>query len=279
MTARLIILDIETYRTRDAEAIERIREEAYNKECAKSASKDAKLEWNTEAARQERFREALDKTAVDTFLAEILCIVVAIDEGPPIKLFVASDRGHGTAEAELLTKFAEIVEHHASQDTVWVGHNIEGFDLPVLLNRMRRHRIQLPAVMPFPIGKGWRGRVYDTMQRAPGRMFVSMDSLCEAYDVELRPVMWQGEPMHGGRVGACYDAAEIGILLDYCAEDVLATRDLYNVMTCFDKHGTYPPPSGLADRLDAIERDESLTESAKAISQVAAIKAAGAWPK
>lgn len=275
MKARTIILDIETYRTTNPTAIARIRQEAAEKEAPKTASKDVKIWWDTEKAREERFQEALAKTAVDPMLAEILCVVVAIDDREPVPFDQC-----GIYEADLLTDFASLVEQVASEETIWVGHNVEGFDLPVLLNRIRRLKIKPPTHFPAYNAGRFYGRIFDTMKRTPGRTpFISMEAACEVAGVDLPAVLWRGEPMHGGRVAECYEASEWDALIDYCRQDVLATRELYNALTFGDAWGTFPVPNDLASRLDEVERDESLTEAQKAITQKSLMKSAGAWPR
>jgi predicted PolB exonuclease-like 3'-5' exonuclease len=275
MKARTIVLDIETYRTTQPAAIERIRLEAAEKEPPKTASKDVKIWWDTEKAREERFQEALSKTAVDPMLAEILCIVVAIDDDAPLTFSQAKMN-----ESQMLHDFASVLELEASEESIWIGHNIEGFDLPVILNRFRRLRVKPPTAFPAYDGGRFHGRVYDTMKRTPGRTpFISMEAACEVAGIVLPQVMWRGEPMHGGRVADCFEAGEWRVMLEYCRQDVITTRELYHALTFKDTWGTYPRPTDLAHRLEEIERDESLTESQKAITQKALMKGAGAWPR
>jgi hypothetical protein len=284
--ARIITLDIETYRTTNPAAIERIRQEAAEKEPPKTASKDVKIWWDSTKAREERFAEALDKTAVDPMLAEILCIVAAFDDEEPL-LFDARDEvletlDHVTTmgQVSMLERFTRAVERGCSEETIWVGHNVEGFDLPVLLNNFRRLRVRPPAMFPaYNAGRHY-GRVFDTMKRTPGRTpYISMEAACAVVGIELPEVTWNGAAMHGGRVAECYEACAWVELLDYCKQDVLTTRELYKALTFGDQWGTYPPPNELATRLDEVEADCTLTEAQKALTQKALMKSAGAWPR
>lgn len=274
MSVRTIVFDIETYRTTDASVLQRLELEAASKEPNKTATKAVKLAWHTESARNERIREAISKTAVDPMLAEVLCVVASLD-GSLFRFSVESQ-----VEEQMLSKFSERIDAVATPDTIWVGHNIEGFDLPVLLNRFRRYGIAPPRAFPSFVNGRWFGRVFDTMKRIPARTpFISMDAACEAYDVPLEDVQWEGEPMHGGRVAACYEAGDWKTLLRYCEEDVLATGELYGRLTFDDSWGTYPSPNDLKTALEEIDADEALTEAQKALSQKVILKNAGAWPR
>jgi predicted PolB exonuclease-like 3'-5' exonuclease len=276
--ARTIVLDIETHRTRDAAVIARLREEAFGKAPLKGATKEEKLDWHTEKSREERFAEVLDKTAVDPMQAEILCIVVAQDDHSPVR-FAARTPGE---EADMLREFSRVINLFATPETIWVGHNLEGFDLPVLINRFRRLGVEPPDAFPVYLHAGGRyhGRVFDTMKRTPGRNpFISMEAACEVCGITLSQTMWRGEPMHGGRVGEAYAAGYMDVILDYCAGDVLDTRELYNRLTFGDRWGTFPKPSDLGERLEEIEADPDLSPAQKALTQKSLLKSAGAWPK
>ena len=69
------------------------------------------------------------------------------------------------SEAEMLEAYADYVqsEYATSDGFVIAGHNILGFDLPKIRNRMIRNGLQIPPVfLPYAP----RVSVYDTMRRA-----------------------------------------------------------------------------------------------------------------
>jgi hypothetical protein len=271
--ARTIVIDIETHKSRDEKVIERIRQEAFTKAPAKSASKATKLEFASEEAAEERFQEAWSKTAVDPMLAEILLVMFSEDLHEAEEFSVQR-----VSEGTMLEQLAARLDNVAGPETIWVGHNIEGFDLPVMLNRWRRFGITPPKHFPnFQRGR-WAGRVFDTMLRTPARTpFVSMEAACEAVGIAMNAVLWQGEPMHGGRVEACYAAGDWETLLTYCEEDVVTTAKLYLAMTFQDSWGTFPRMD-LRERLLEIEQDRMLTAGQKAIAQIDILKGVGQWP-
>lgn len=274
MTARLVVFDIETYRTRDLRAIERIKREALDKRPPGNAKREDKLAWDSQAARIERAMEAIDKTAVNVLLAEVLCVGWRADGDE-------QSRWCGVDECRGLEMLRDTWEHQTGSQTIWCGHNILGFDLPVLLNRWRRFGITPPTHFPQYNGR-WIGRTYDTMTRTPcnnGLGMVSLDAVCAAYGVEgAKEMEWGGEPMCGARVGQVYEAGDFQAILDYCLLDVRVQETLYMVMTGNDTWGTYPREDDLAEQLAEIDA-AGLSEGAKAIAKLNVLDAAGLLPR
>ena len=242
--ASVIVFDIETYSTRDARLIEEVREEAICKRPAQNTLKELKLAWDTEKARMERGAEAVSKTALDPMLASVLCVVYRVYglSPEPEDFFTDcmadqelrqgpnyNDHAHqaeGAALADLATRWDEI----AGPDTLWIGHNIEGFDLPVLLGAFLRHDIEPPDHFPrFSHGR-WYGSIYDTMCHIPNNRagFVSLDTACKALGLPTaKSHLWKGEPMSGKRVAEAYEAGACELIIEYCAVDVAAEARVF----------------------------------------------------
>jgi len=128
----------------------------------------------------------------------------------------------------------------------------------------------------------WQGRVFDTMKRTPcsnGLGLVSLDNTCAAYGVPLREVMWAGAPMEGSRVAEAFEAGAIETILEYCAEDVITELKLYGAMTFDFTWGTYGVGSEAAERVSEIERDETLTDTQKALAVYDVMNRAGLIPR
>lgn len=273
--ARLLVIDIETVRTRNPRIIERIAQEAMDKRPASNTKKELKIAWDTEAAREARAAEALAKTAVDPLLAEpvIVSCMTETDETPQSRSLAPGDRA-GLCMVSLW------LNDLAGPETVWIGHNLCHFDLAVLLNAWRRARVTPPEEFPVYTNGRWRGRVFDTMLRCPSNTpFVSLAAACEAYGIEdAKTIMWQGEPMNGSRVGDAYDAGEEQMLLEYCEADVRATHELYMAMTDDDRWGTFDRHSEVVDLLAALDESE-LTEGARAMAKLRVLENAGLVPR
>jgi hypothetical protein len=288
--ARLIVVDIETYRTRIPSVIERLRREAVEKRPAQNTLKELKVEWDTSAAREARALEAIGKTSVDVLLAEPLCVywetlgedgIQSIGEVD----FMAPGEGiaGGMDPMDILAVGGQLVEVAAAwaaltgPETIWVGHNLKGFDLPVLVNQFRRYEVTPPESFPQFIGRRWLGRVYDTMERCPTKTgYLSLEDACEAYDVRAGAVVkWNGVPMDGSRVGAAYEAREYEILRRYCALDVTMAYRLYMAMTGNDSWGTYDRAGSVAEQIGELRGAEGLTEGQRALGIVSVLERAG----
>lgn len=281
--ARLLVLDLETYRTRNPVLVERIRQEALDKRPAQNCLKELKTLWDTAGAREERAQEALGRTAVDVLLAEVLCCCWRAD-GAPYSVQgmygpTGDKRGPEPVALELL---AEQFEEQAGPETIWIGHNLGGFDLAVLLNRWRRHGIRPPAHFPKYTDDRWRGRIFDTMRRVPcknGIGFVSLHDVCSAYGLRLpKETVWQGAPMDGSRVGVAYEAGEYDLILEYCDEDVVITEQLYQHITGGDTYSTYDKPDTIAAEIAEIENSD-LPENTKKLSIYTVLDRAGLIPR
>lgn len=283
--ARRITFDLETYRTRNAAVVKRVAEEAIAKRPAQNQPKAVKETWDTERAMTLRGVEALAKTAVDVLLAEVLCCCTSEDYGdgggPTEQQFEAMS-GDMT-EDEALDVLAAYWRLAAGPQTIWCGHNILGFDLPVLLNRWRHHRIQPPEWFPSYNAGRWYGRVYDTMRRVPcanGLGYVSLSAVCESYGLpEAKSVAWRGQPLTGEFVGEAYEAGDWQTILEYCSADVRAVDELYQVMTMGGAWGTYDVRSDVAEQVAEIEGSPELTEGARAIAVYQVLDAAGLIPR
>ena len=273
--ARIVVLDIETYRTRDPRVVERIRQDAIEREPNKTASKEEKLLWHTEEAREQRLNDALARTSVNVLCAEVLCASISTNLTHPGPTWDCMSQ----PEEEQLRDMAEFLDDFTGANTIWVGHNLKGFDLKILVNRWRRFGIRPPKHFPSFSGGRWFGRVYDTMERVPAPTpFISLDEACEIYNVEQVVAIHQGQPMHGGRVGEAYEGGHFGLLLEYVRADVETERRLYMAMTHGDTWGTWLDDDATAEAIAEIEA-APLTEAAKAIAVLNVLKSAGLVPR
>lgn len=273
---RQIYFDTETYRTRNEAAIKRVCDAAIAKQPAQNTAKELKLEWNTEEGRDARAKAALDKTAVNVLLAEVLVVCYSHSE----EGFCAN--GMRQTEREALEGLAKDWAALSCCDTIWIGHNIQNFDLPLLLNRFRRHGITPPPDFPKFSNGRWIGRVFDTMTRTPcenGLGLVSLDSAMEAYGIPVgEGVQWQGEAMNGARVGAAFEAGEYDVIQEYCMEDVIGVIALYERMTFCGTWGTYDTRDSVAEQIRVIEQSD-LSEAVKALAKYEVIDKAGLVPR
>jgi hypothetical protein len=281
--AACIIHDLETYRTRNPEILEHVRREAIEKEYSNNTKKELKLEWDTERARNERAREAVEKTSVDPLLAEpvLFCYRLRFTGSSECVDDYVSFMEDDDCLSARLPELTQRLDRVIGPDTVWVGHNCDGFDLPVLLNSWSREGHRPPADFPRYRNGRWSGRVWDTMLRMPTKTpFISLENACRAYRLgEFPVVMWDGQAMDGSRVGAAYEAGAYQNIIEYCQVDVHQDDRLYQAQTFAGTWGTYDENSGLAERITAVERSEDLSPPQKALAILSLLDRAGRVPR
>lgn len=232
MVAKRIYIDLETYRTRNQAVVAKITNEQRYRVPSHNKSKELKSIWNTPEGIQARVNEELAKTSVDPLFAEILCIAFALDGDAPEVITCMPEH-----EIEGLALFAEWVEENVSPETVWIGHNLQNFDLPILLNRYRALEMTPPDQFPSFKGRYWDGRVFDTMLRTPcanGLGMVRLEDVCLAYGISTpkgRVCLEDGTPLEGSTVGLAYERKEYDAIMAYARLDITATRDLYMAQT------------------------------------------------
>lgn len=264
MSAKRIFIDLETYKTRNPILIDQIRHEQRARVPAMNKSKEEKLMWNTPEGIESRTSEAIAKTSVDVLRAEILCIAIGIDEDPPEVITCMPEH-----EVEGLELFREWINENVSPETVWIGHNLQNFDLPVLINRFRALCIKPPAQFPTFNGRYWGGRIYDTMLRTPcqnGLGLVRLEDVCLAYGItssKSRICLTDGTPLEGSTVGLAYERKEYDAIMEYARLDIDATRSLYESQTFDYTRDTWEADDQSLDPLLSIrDADRPLGERA-----------------
>jgi hypothetical protein len=216
----LLTLDIETIPTDDPEVIAEI---AAGITPPKTMSKaDTIAKWEAEE-KPAAVAEAVARTAFDGGLGSIVCIGLAVDDGPAWSVC-------GPDEYEVLMgAFAYMVDHcrtykgGGTESTCVVGHNVADFDLRFLWQRAVVHGLRLPSCLPRS-PKPWDKTVADTMAMwNPNReKRVSLDRLCRILKVPTS----KGD-MDGSKVAETAAAGDWDKIARYCEADVIATRACY----------------------------------------------------
>lgn len=214
------------------DVLEELGASEYYAELKKGKTEYLEEIWPQEATLAARLKIAVRKMALDPLFARVVTIGVAEDDGAPYGLTVAGDDAE--SERYVLERFAARVNEVAGSETVWIGHNVIGYDIPLLISRMRFHEIDPPAHFPWwARGRMRGGRVFDTMREvATSQPFTSADKASLSLGCGLVKVIeWQGEPMNGKRVADAYEAGELDLIERYCLADVAATRRMAERMT------------------------------------------------
>ena len=276
MAAKILCFDIETRATTEANLIARLEQEAFERRPVNNTLKTEKERWDTSQAQTERMHEAVQKTSVDCLYAEPICCVwrTEDDEAGVDGVWLAADEAAG------LRDLSERWEALTDAGTVWVGHNLLGFDLPILLNRFRRNCVPPPTCFPQYRDGRWIGRVWDTMLRTPAKTpFISLENASLAYGLpSAKNMMWRGEPMTGARVAEALAAGEDKMLVEYCATDVQADYELYLTQTFCGRWGTLDGRESLAAAIREIEAAD-FPQSAKDRGVLTLLDAAGMVPR
>lgn len=279
MSAKRIFIDLETYQTRNQAVIDKFVDDETRAIPPKAATKKWTSEdlrmWYTKEHQSKRADMALAETSTDVLFAEILCIAIAMDEGEPEAIDCMN-----YSEACGLGWFGDWIEENCDPNTVWVGHNLQNFDLAILLNRCRALDIHPPTMFPTFRGRYWDGRVYDTMLRTPtanGLGLVKLEDVCLAYGISTpkgRVCLEDGTPLEGSTVGMAYERGEFDAICSYAKEDIVATRELYNVQSFQQTRDTWE-----AEDVDMTEiyriRDTPMNLASRALLILNALAAMG----
>ncbi len=265
--ARLLVLDVETYKPRSTALLQLMRNEAAG---AKKAGNYKQETWDAKAG--ERAAKAEEKAATDIAFAEPLMVACAADDN-----HFHYDIFDPNLETMVLEQLVYTLDELTGPDTVWIGHNVLKFDFPLLLNCWRRNRITPPEHFPRLRGGYFKGRVYDTMKEFPNKTgYISLSTACAILGVDgAKSVCWNGIPITGADVGRLYDAGMFDLLVEYGNSDVTVEKALYMAMTCGDSYGTYDTFQDTRTKVREIVGTEGLADDAKYLLIVATLKLAG----
>lgn len=137
-------------------------------------------------------------------------------------------------EIAMLSALSMIFNNIADENTRLVGHNIIGFDLPKLRNRMLRGRVKLPACLVPKNGEGEKNQpVYDTMRGAKyfsqefsNSLYVSFDALAKALGLKIHKHL-----MSGDQVPLFAAQGRVDEIILYNALDVEREEEAFLLMT------------------------------------------------
>lgn len=167
------------------------------------------------------------KTSFDGGMGHVVCISLAVDDGPARSYQMSSYGKRDEEIAVLQDFFSDLTDITRS---VLVGHNIIGFDLPFLWKRCMVLGVKPPHWFPRNPSKYNSEMVRDTMnlwdmeQRAGG----SMDRICR-----LLGIPGKGD-VSGADVWPMVKAGDIQGVAAYCRGDVERTRAMFKRMTFAD---------------------------------------------
>lgn len=215
----MIYFDIETLPTDQQWVIDELRESI--KPPATHKKQETIDKWMEENAYQ-KLIELIKNTSLDGIYGRIACISWAHNDGNVL----TTDKS--MSERDCLSLFFDYLENKFSIDESLCGHGIVDFDLPFIKHRSIILGIKPPILLRNAFdAKPWdKTLVQDTklMWAKDYRYKRSMDSICKAlgilgkgdFDGSMVAETWPIDPQK---------------VIDYCADDVRRTRDIYKRIT------------------------------------------------
>ena len=170
-----------------------------------------------------------DRAGLASEFLKVVCISVGYLRGSdPCVLRTKSFYGHN--EKKVLQEFADLLSaHYNSPNDSLCGHNIKGFDLPVLCRRMIINGIDLPCALDLYGRKPWEINHIDTMELwrfGDFRYFVSLKLLCAALGIPSPK-----DDIDGSQVRSIYyETGDVERIARYCEKDVRACANVLMAM-------------------------------------------------
>ena len=219
---KLIYFDIETvHGTKTLAELNDKKQELWSKRCEYLRKR---YEDNAEMNDEDLYEY---KGALHAEYSKVVCVSfgrVKIQEDGEIKFIVKSF--HGDDEKELLGQVIGVFEKFLNSGFKLCGHNIEGFDMPVILKRAVINGIKLPKCLHFHNLKPWEMPIVDTSKvwsfGAWKEGLVSLDVLATSLGVETPK-----DDISGADVSRVYwQDEDLDRIVKYCEKDVLATTQV-----------------------------------------------------
>ena len=186
---------------------------------------------------QKRFPEDADKDYSQMFVnrsalvpefAKIACVSVAfVTEKGEIKMQSFSNEN----EKDLLQDVQKLLRRVGELGFFLCGHNVKGFDIPMLAKRMIMNGLLPPKILPGHDTKPWEIKALDTKelwQYGGYGSIASLELMCVCMGVESSKNM----EVTGNKVHEAYwTNKDIKGIVEYCEKDVLVLIDVIKKIT------------------------------------------------
>jgi uncharacterized protein YprB with RNaseH-like and TPR domain len=169
-----------------------------------------------------------NRSALVPEFAKIACVSVAFvtDKGE-IKMQSFSNKN----EQELLQEVQKLLRRVGELGFFLCGHNVKGFDIPMLAKRMIINGLLPPKILPGHDTKPWEIKALDTKelwQYGGYGTIASLELMCVSMGVESSKNM----EIKGNKVHEAYWINEdIKGIVEYCEKDVLVLIDVIKKIT------------------------------------------------
>jgi uncharacterized protein YprB with RNaseH-like and TPR domain len=186
---------------------------------------------------QKRFPEDADKDYSQMFVnrsalvpefAKIACVSVAfVLESGEVKIQSFSNKN----EKDLLQDVQKLLRRVGELGFFLCGHNVKGFDIPMLAKRMIINGLLPPKILPGHETKPWEIKALDTKelwQYGGYGSIASLELMCVCMGVESSKNM----EVTGNKVHEAYWInKDIKGIVEYCEKDVLVLIDVIKKIT------------------------------------------------
>ena len=186
---------------------------------------------------QKRFPEDADKPVGQMFVnraalvpefARIACVSVAfVTEKGETKMQSFSNKN----EKDLLQDVQKLLRRVGELGFFLCGHNVKGFDIPMLAKRMIINGLLPPKILPGHDTKPWEIKALDTKelwQYGGYGSIASLELMCVCMGVESSKNM----EVTGNKVHEAYwTNKDIKGIVEYCEKDVLVLIDVIKKIT------------------------------------------------
>lgn len=155
--------------------------------------------------------------ALDALSGQVLCIGYRFQHDKPAVLCSDAD-----GEAVMLIQFWRLLSELERQPKL-VGFNIKSFDLPFLIKRSWKHRIQVPYWLRQ--GRYWNDLVIDlreVWQLGDSRAHGSLASICRHLGL--------GEKAGNGADFSLLWNTDRQAAIDYCLQDIKLTQQVADIL-------------------------------------------------
>lgn len=154
-----------------------------------------------------------------SLFTKIICISMGDVSNNRIKSYVGE-------EVDILNNFKTDFESVEKIDKITlVGHNINNFDIPFILQRLLINSIKISWFYKTMTCKPWELQSYDTMNlwKATSQEWYSLEYICKCLNIESPK-----NELQGSGVAEAFYNGEINKIKEYCERDVQAVKLVFN---------------------------------------------------
>lgn len=208
-----LFIDIETIPTSSNEAIDYVARKI-------EAPGNYKDPDKIKAYIDDKRDDTVARTSLSGLFGQVYMIGYAFNDAPVDVIYEGNER-------DTLTAFDKLLDRNEYNDNkiLYVGHNAQDFDIPFL-----SQRLMVNGFKPLfnHNMKPWDMGVDDTMKifACGKRDMYALEALCITFGIETPK-----NGIDGSMVAGLYAAGKHQEVMDYCKEDVRATRELYHKLT------------------------------------------------